>query len=372
MNERAAGRLELAGARARRLLGVASPKQGTGPHEGAEAAGSPPNENDAKLLAARIAGESSLEEAAATALARDIVARAQTALGKVLESTSSTALTEEEALALESVIHVRGRPALRIIDDRLEALDRHPGSEFWQNFISDCEDGMIAAAGVTGAAFVTSFTSGFPPWIQGSAWLIRPDRVVTNRHVLMPAAQGINLLEPAGPGNFRLREDYKITIDFTHDDRTRGTRMQRSVKSVLYISKPEDPVDIAVLEIEPFEAAIPLHLCDSAARGNNFYVIGHPGAITNPAAEVKAVFANLDGKKRVSFGKRLNLTETSGDLAHDASTVGGFSGAPVVKISNAEVSGLHYYGDPVAGNLAVTAVAIRAHEAFQHFAEGLG
>jgi hypothetical protein len=366
MNEQLAGRLELTGARARRLLGGAASTDGS--HESTANADSAPNEKDAKLLAARISSESSLEPAAADALAREIVARAQTALDRVLGGASSASLSEEEALALESVIHVRGRPALRVIDDRLEGLSRHPGSEFWQDFITDSEDSMIAAAAVTGAAFVSSFSSGFPPWIQGSAWLIAPNRVVTNRHVLMSSAQGINFVEPVGASKVRLREDYEITIDFTHDDRTSETRIRRPVISIVYLAKMDDPVDIAVLEIEPFEVVTPLCLFDPAAPpGNNFYVIGHPGAMTNPAAEIATVFTHLDGKKRVSFGKRFTLEDTGNDLVHDASTVGGYSGAPVVAISSGKVSGLHYYGDPVAGNLAVTAATIRAHEAYQYF-----
>ncbi len=80
---------------------------------------------------------------------------------------------------------------------------------------------------------------------------------------------------------------------------------------------------------------------------------------------VQAVFGRLDGRKRVSFGKRLNGPGFDGVLPYDASTVGGFSGAPVIGISNGSVAGLHYYGNPAAGNLAIPAHVIRAHNAYQ-------
>jgi hypothetical protein len=165
----------------------------------------------------------------------------------------------------------------------------------------------------------------------------------------------------------QLLGDFQIDIDLTHDNRTNGARVRRHMKRILYLAATNDPVDIAILEIEPLEAVEPLILDPAATPGNNFYVIGHPGAIANPASEVTAVFGNLDGKKRVSFGKRFSLHGTDRDLVHDASTVGGYSGGPVVAISRGTVSGLHYYGDPVAGNLAVTATAIRSHESYQFF-----
>ncbi len=368
MDEPLAVRLEQTGERARRLLGGAGiAREG---HESTGGAGGCPDDNDAKLLADRISSESSIGSAAADAFAREIVTCARTALCRVLDGSSSKSLTEMESLALESVIHVRGRPALRVLGNRLEGLDRHPGSDFWQNYLAGYETEMIAAAGATGAAFVSSFAIGFPAWVQGTAWLIAPNRVVTNRHVLLSQRDGIDFVESDGQGGTHLRRDYKIVIDFTHDHRTDDPRIRRQVKSILYLAAPEDPVDIAVLEIEPFEAVAPLALDAAGSLGNNFYVIGHPGTMKNPPAAVAAVFADLDGKKRVSFGKRFAINQGGRDLVHDASTVGGYSGGPVVTISSGKVSGLHYYGDPVAGNLAVTSAAIRGHEVYQYFQTG--
>jgi endonuclease G len=80
--------------------------------------------------------------------------------------------------------------------------------------------------------------------------------------------------------------------------------------------------------------------------------------------DVRAVFGRPDGRKRVSFGKRLEGIGRPGEIVYDASTVGGYSGGPVLGISDGMVAGLHYYGDPVGGNLAVTAATIRAHRAY--------
>jgi V8-like Glu-specific endopeptidase len=126
-----------------------------------------------------------------------------------------------------------------------------------------------------------------------------------------------------------------------------------------------------VLAIEPLDVFTPLRLfAENAEAPADLFVVGHPGLMLQVPNEVQAVFGNPDGRKRVSFGKRLGAGGRIGVLGHDASTVGGYSGGPVVGIKGDGVAGLHYYGDPVNGNLAVTADALRAHESFAHFGGG--
>src|SRR5882757_462609 len=111
MNESLAGKLELTALRARRLLGSVSSTQG-GAHESTEGAQGPPGDGDATKLAAQLVKNPSVKPEGAKALAAHIVALARAALDKI--STTGSNLTDEDALALESVIHIRGRPALRV------------------------------------------------------------------------------------------------------------------------------------------------------------------------------------------------------------------------------------------------------------------
>jgi hypothetical protein len=167
----------------------------------------------------------------------------------------------------------------------------------------------------------------------------------------------------------KLQKDVSIFIEFAADDRSPAEKIRRRVTSVLYLAKPADPVDIAVLAIEPNEVQTPLTFSSaSAAAPNNLFVVGHPALLAGVPAQVKAVFGNPDGRKRVSFGKRLSVKTASREMGHDASTIGGFSGGPVVGISSGLVAGLHYYGDPASGNLAITADAIRAHGSYEFLA----
>jgi S1-C subfamily serine protease len=252
-----------------------------------------------------------------------------------------------------------------VFSNRLESLEAYPGSEFWQEFIAQYEERIVATAAVTGAAIVSAPTTGNPPWVQGSAWLIASDRVVTNRHVLVSPRDDLNLVENARDGAVQFRADHAVSIEFAADDRAPRAKVQRRATRVLYLAKLEDPVDIAVLAIEPLHEHTPLSLAPSAGIApNNLFVVGHPALMAQVPDAVQAVFGKPDGHKRVSFGKRLEGAARRGEIAYDASTVGGFSGGPVLGISDGVVAGLHYYGDPASGNLAITAAAIRAHRAY--------
>jgi hypothetical protein len=319
-----------------------------------------PNDEDANRIAARIRTQLGTSPDKALVIAKGLVAQAQAALDKEM-------LSEPEAFALESVIYVRGRPALRVLGSRLEELEHFPGSELWQTFIADFEDSITAAASTTGAVFVDAPVTGNPRWLQGSAWLTAVDRVVTNRHVLLPATSerliSVNKLDQSA----RIRDGFHLDIEFCADDRSPAKRITRRVTGVLYVSNEADPVDVAVLAIEPFADATPLVLAKASDTiPENLFVVGHPALTMLIPNDVRAVFGNPDGKKRVSFGKLMTVVEAGTQILHDASTIGGFSGAPVLGIRSSLVSGLHYYGDPNTGNVAVSAAALRTH-AVSHF-----
>jgi hypothetical protein len=353
------GRLEFTGARARFLLGT-GPSTGGSP-ERTEGSGDEPrplDEEDAHRIAARIRAESGIAPDAALAMANDLVAQARAALGK-------KDLSELEALALESVMYVRGRPALRVVGQagqRLEALDHFPGSELWQMFVADFEGAITKAASGTGGLFVDAPVTGNTRWLQGTVWLIGSDRVVTNRHVLL--SQTAERLINVGDSELdaKVRAGFHLDIEFAADDRSPAKPTPRQVKSVLYVSKESDPVDVAVLAIEPITELAPLKLAEAGEKPpENLFVVGHPGLSLYLPDDVRAVFGKPDGKKRVSFGKLMAVTQAGTEILHDASTVGGYSGAPVVGIRSGLVAGLHFYGDPASGNIAVSAGALGKH-----------
>jgi S1-C subfamily serine protease len=222
---------------------------------------------------------------------------------------------------------------------------------------------MVAAAAATGAAMVSAFDTGNPPWVQGSAWLIADDRVVTNRHVLRSTDLDLIVVDASG---VRFRHGVSMTIEFAADNRNPAATVSKRVTEILYVSDRQDPVDIAVLRIDGGNAA-PLTLATGPAP-RNLYVVGHPGLALSVSETVRVVFGNPDGRKRVSFGKRLDVELRRGEFLHDASTVGGFSGGPVVGMLDGTVIGLHYYGDPQTGNMAFSTDKVRADPAFHYLA----
>jgi hypothetical protein len=106
----------------------------------------------------------------------------------------------------------------------------------------------------------------------------------------------------------------------------------------------------------------PLTLMTASDEYQYIYVIGHPGRMPNVPDRVLAVFGTPDERKRVGFGETMEPgTPRPNEIVYDASTIGGFSGGCVLPFLKNEVIGLHHYGDPLSGNRAFTAAALRAH-----------
>jgi hypothetical protein len=51
----------------------------------------------------------------------------------------------------------------------------------------------------------------------------------------------------------------------------------------------------------------------------------------------------------------------AGEILHDASTIGGYSGGCILAFDTPGVIALHYYGHPLSGNRAFTAQTLRSH-----------
>ena len=360
--------------RARALLGAppggaASATESSGRRVG------PPDDVDAKAIArqlrraatttnAPVAGRDVATES--ERLATAIVERARAVMAELENGASLGSVGDADAAALESVIRTRGRPALAIEGNRIEALDadKHPGSGFWLTALDDHEAQLVLVANATGAVTVVDTVTGKGPWVQGTAWLVKPDLVVTNRHVILPPpAEGVRLAKRV-TGQLTeaaIKSDYTVTIDFAFDDGP-ARAIKCAVVGVPYISLDADAVDIAILRITPMTGSTALSVATAPSATTQLYVFGHPGRLTNVPDDVAVVFGTPNGRKRVSFGERMDADPARpGEIAHDASTIGGFSGGCVLAFGSPVVTALHYYGDPLQGNRAITAATLRGH-----------
>ena len=306
-------------------------------------------------------------DAESDAIAGRLVNDATTAVRDLLNGTALGALPVHQLVALESVVQARGRPALRVKHQGLEGLDPHSG--FWRTLLEDHEDAITRAVTATGAVSVTDNAGMLPGWVQGTAWLIRPDLVITNRHVLFPPS-GVHLARRRfdTPTRAQFKNDISVTIDFAYDD-ANPRSLRHRVLDVPFVAEDRDPVDVALIRVEPIPTSLlapqPLGLAapsvDIGAL-KQLYVIGHPGRLAEVPDEVQAVFGILDERKRVSLGAQMPANPFfPNDVVHDASTIGGYSGGCVHAFFSTDVVALHYLGDPAGGNRAVSASALRSH-----------
>ncbi len=321
-----------------------------------------PSAADADAITRRLSQHPQISELEARALAEDLVAIANTGMKRLDGGALDWQLSDQELSAFEAVIQVRGRPALRVEQDDLEDLDGHPGSEFWATHVDLHRKHLKQANGATGAIRVRDAWGN--AWGQGTAFLVGPDLVLTNRHVLIPPGNGQPLVQRLpGTTKAQLKDGFNLTIDFAFERTRQGQRCYR-VLDVPFLAAPDEPVDAALLRIEAVADSTPLVISrDSVEQLDYLYVIGHPGRVLAVDDKVNAVFGTLDDCKRLSFGRKFALDGFDPpELVHDASTYGGYSGGPVFGFDELRVKALHYWGDPRVGNRAISATALQRHE----------
>ena len=373
-NELEAARLEAVPTRALKFFGAPTVAAGPTAAENEGGRRGPPDAEDARRLVARMLKAPgtgvpipALSAEHATALATQMVDRANGALGRLRDDRTTSPLNLHDLVALEAVIHVRGRPALRVHAVRVEPIDpvRHPDSGIWEGYLADSAAKLFAACQATGAVRWRR-TQQAPDDLrmEGTAWLIAPDRAVTNRHVVLPPdSLSWTRRKAAEPTRGSVKADVVAHLDFARDNG--ATReLLYDIVSVLYVAPDDDVLDIAVLEVKPRDpakrAGPPLTLAAQSLR--HVAVIGHPAPFPELSHDERLVFGSFDERKRVSFGF-VTATDAAGELHHDASSAGGFSGGALVDLIDAQVLGLHYRGTIAEGNRAFGTPQLRGHPA---------
>jgi hypothetical protein len=121
---------------------------------------------------------------------------------------------------------------------------------------------------------------------------------------------------------------------------------------------------MALLAVDALECE-PLRLDPASPNecvGREVALIGYPARDYRSDLQVQdRVFDGIYGVKRLQPGLTLGEREfrsaglTVATLAHDASTLGGSSGSCVVDVATGRVLGLHFAGDYLVANYAVSA-----------------
>ena len=334
-------------------------------HESTASIRGRPNDNDINRIAMqlRAATANELGDQQVEGLARSIVLRANSGLERI-EGGSATNLSLEEASAMEAVVHVRGRPAVRVLGQKLEDIRAYPESGLWLMLYDQHRKNVIATTKATAAVRVRDRLLPDREWVQGTAVLIRPDLAITNRHVLA-SSSGSTVLVRRTPGAHaaKLKRSYDVYLDFTFDNGQERS-LSYAITDVPFIAVPDDPIDAALLTVKPLsqKKAEVVEITKDEPDIDRLYVVGHPGRVSMLPEDINLVFGNPDERKRVSFGMAMDAeTENPIHVVHDASTIGGYSGGAVHGFLDTSVQALHFWGDSVAGNRAIYASALRAH-----------
>lgn len=295
----------------------------------------------------------------AAVAAHDVVQAAQDAIDTVGAEGTASNVTDFQFAALEAIVQLTGRPAIRYTDGRVQSPPNDVGdNEHWRTIIAIARTKINRASASVGQ--VGFPRAGMPAFPAGTAWRLGDDLVVTNRHVALEFVRDANIdptlwtLDPSKPAVV----NFNITDSFT-------TLSQFAVSELVYCAA-EPTVDLAIFRLSangsPLPAPLPLDWdAESVGRhiplaaptqfqGEDVYVVGHPYRDIATSA-TSSVFGVADGFKRCSPG-RVTLIPADRDHAfeHNCSTLGGNSGSCVLSVSGHKVVGLHYGGLEVGEN----------------------
>jgi len=286
--------------------------------------------------------------------ARNILGARQPSGG--LESTGGVAVANAQT-ALETIVLRTGRPVLAIHQDQVDLDSGASDVEVWKERLGGVRsllEPAIRAAGRVELAHDPQYE-----WV-GTAWLVRNDVIVTNRHVaqVFGRRNGDRYV-------FRMGVDQQLivpSIDFLEEVGRTEERVFR-IEEILHIEEDPGP-DIALLRVSSggeIPLADPIVLSSSPAEVERYVaVIGYPARDSRiPEPDLMAsIFGDIYDKKRLAPGQVTGSTAT--ELLHDCSTLGGNSGSVVLDLKTGKALGLHFSGRFLVANYAVHAALIES------------
>ena len=244
--------------------------------------------------------------------------------------------TPKQLAALELMLRMM-RPAPRFIDHTPEDLDPDFVALFptWPSFQQAIKPFALAVGRI-------DLVSEDKP--LGTGFLVRPNLVMTNRHVLDAASAGTGKLE-RGQAAIFFGKEFQTPDEAPVD--------------IVGVKAVHDTLDIALLEVDAV-AQTPLNVAATGPqKGDMVVAVGFP--YNDPARNplfISTIFGNRFGIKRAAPGDVVNVKQGGQLWQHDCSTLGGNSGSPVFSMTTAQVVGLHFGGGFLWRNDAVDAAVL--------------
>ncbi|MEV0374705.1 serine protease [Streptomyces sp. NPDC050636] len=256
-------------------------------------------------------------------------------------------ITDDESFGMEAIVLLEGRPAILVQHHDFTSqqgdwavLDGHRAAI--------CES--IARVGRVEVSGHVSLD-----WL-GTAFLVSPGVVMTNRHVALEFARG------DGTG-WTFQQGMSAQLDMAEEYGATPGAMPPAYNITEVLGIHED-VDMALLRVVPSDGdgdgapLAPLAVAADAPAdlpGRPVYCVGYPAwdGRRNEPESMRRIFMDVYNVKRLQPGTTTELVPEQTVMKHDCSTLGGNSGSPVFDLADHRVLGLHFGGRYGFGNYAV-------------------
>jgi hypothetical protein len=251
----------------------------------------------------------------------------------LLAAEGRTGEAPSNAGGLEAAILKSSLAVVNFADGR---IDRSK-NENWSLSLDDSAAGIEAAASSVGYLRGGKTTQVLT--YAGTGFLIGPDLVATAGFVLNSLTDTREGLLSGPPIEF-------VLGDSIGDAASRAFR----VTEVAGILTGNDRTSIAILRVPGLVGAgkKPIAVSDSfkQADGTRIGVVGYPAFDARVPSEFMAVlFNNTFGRKRLMAGYLMPAsTDHAGEIAHNAPTIGGVGGGPILDIASGQAIGVHFGG----------------------------
>ncbi len=256
-------------------------------------------------------------------------------------------ITPDEIFGLEAIVMKAKRPVAFVRGDSYGDFD-----DPWRS-LNSAEVKTWLAASFPLIGRIELPTSPILPY-AGTGFVVGKGLVATNRHVAQIFSRGLGITVQYRAGDAAI--DFKRQVDTPEDDRS-------AYLKVVGVEMIHPYWDMALLRVDGLPTDKMLRLSVRSPEeliDRNIVVVGYPARDdrTDPIIQDR-IFGGVYYVKRLQPGVVRGRAQVQSfenlvnAMTHDASTLGGNAGSPVIDVDTGEVVALHFAGEYLKANYAV-------------------